>query len=247
MAPTRRDENTTAVIFRKYPDGEVIALFPEEPAQDRGGTISCYVHVGQHGEADYWHVVRHTRLADPLTDAAELSAELERIGYRLAIYRRRTTKHRSAFRAAQREGRLMGYTHYWSLSRDLTDDETAALIADVRVIVAASGVPVAGWDGRGDPTYGEDSYGLFVVALNGGCETFRLSTHKGWDFCKTRQLPYDVVVTASLIAAKDRLGSAIRLSSDGEAEDWHAGRMLASRALGKAMPPFVHEQTLDPE
>ncbi len=94
--PTR-GEDTTAVIFRKYPDGEVIALFPEEPAEVFGYSIGAYVHFGQHGAADYDYVVARTRLADPLTDrdAAELRDELERIGYRLAVYRRRTPEHRA--------------------------------------------------------------------------------------------------------------------------------------------------------
>src|SRR5271166_4262879 len=58
----------TPVIFRKYPNsrgGEVVALFPEEPASEDGRTCSCYVHVGQHGEADPSHVVATTRPATP--------------------------------------------------------------------------------------------------------------------------------------------------------------------------------------
>lgn len=134
----------------------------------------------------------------------------------------------------------MGYTHYWSLRRDLTDDEAEGIAADTRAIVEASTVPVWGWDGTGEPTYSEPNR---CFALNGGCETFAISRKEGWDFCKTRGLPYDEIVTASLLAAKARLGDAIRLSSDGDAPDWEDGRDLAFRALGHEVPRFEHERT----
>ena len=137
----------------------------------------------------------------------------------------------------------MGYTHYWSIARDLTDDEFAAVGDDVRAIVAEAPCPIAGWDGSGEPSYGPDE-----IALNGEApddyETFGLSRFAGWTFCKTRgDLPYDVVVTASLLAAKDRLGDVIRLSSDGNPEDWEAGRELAERACQRLMPRFIQEDT----
>lgn len=136
----------------------------------------------------------------------------------------------------------MGYTHYWTLTRDMTEDEIGTIAEDVRAIVAASGVPVAGPLGTGEPEYGPDE-----IALNGAdpddYETFGLSRHKGWAFCKTRgDLPYDVVVTAALLAAKDRLGDAIRLSSDGEPADWHDGRMLVAKALGRIVPPVTFDE-----
>ncbi|PJE78347.1 hypothetical protein CI610_02722 [invertebrate metagenome] len=39
------------VIFRKFPEGDVIALFPEELADSRGNILS-YQTVGQHGAAN---------------------------------------------------------------------------------------------------------------------------------------------------------------------------------------------------
>ena len=38
------------VIFRKFPEGDVIALFPEELADNRGSILS-YQAAGQHGAA----------------------------------------------------------------------------------------------------------------------------------------------------------------------------------------------------
>lgn len=40
----------TKVIFRKFPDGDVIAIFPDEVA-DPDGNLLSYMHVGQHGAA----------------------------------------------------------------------------------------------------------------------------------------------------------------------------------------------------
>lgn len=38
------------VIFRKFKEGDVVALLPECPATY--GRVVCYQHIGQHGEAD---------------------------------------------------------------------------------------------------------------------------------------------------------------------------------------------------
>lgn len=54
----------TRCVFRKFSDGEIIALFPDEPGDNRGN-VSSYMHVGQHGAADYTGVVRSTTPATP--------------------------------------------------------------------------------------------------------------------------------------------------------------------------------------
>lgn len=74
----------TITVFRKYKDGEIIALFPAEKWNRHDYTCTSYVHVGQHGAADYSHVVSKTTLATP-EEYADLKAELERIGYELDI------------------------------------------------------------------------------------------------------------------------------------------------------------------
>lgn len=61
-------------------------------------------------------------------------------------------------------------------------------------------------------------------------------------FCKTARKPYDAVVCALLIAAKDAYGDSIRVSSDGSwggvpdvtwGAEWRAGRELYMKALGQ--------------
>lgn len=73
----------------------------------------------------------------------------------------------------------------------------------------------------------------------GGCEDFVLRDHysenldnNGFSFCKTAQLPYDQVVTACLIVLSHRMGGVVKVSSDGRADDWNAGLVLAKHVLG---------------
>ena len=64
------------VVFRRWRDnGDVIALFPELPADIYGDYCDAYEHVGQHGGADYHGVIQHTKPCS-LNDAADLAAEL---------------------------------------------------------------------------------------------------------------------------------------------------------------------------
>lgn len=70
------------VVFRKFNDGQVIALFPELPCDDRGN-ITSYMHIGQHCPASRF-IVQNTKPAKP-EEYAELHAELQRIGYDLEI------------------------------------------------------------------------------------------------------------------------------------------------------------------
>lgn len=83
----QKDEFKTRVIFRKFSDNQIIALFPEVEA-DYCGNIQSYMHLGQHGAADYNHCVSITRLAKP-EEYNSLMVELESIGYSLEIRKRR--------------------------------------------------------------------------------------------------------------------------------------------------------------
>ena len=75
-----RGEIMDKTIFRVYPDGEVIALFPQISVNIGGRHCQSYLHVGQHGGADPFIVVSQTRLATP-DEYKELFLELEKIGY----------------------------------------------------------------------------------------------------------------------------------------------------------------------
>lgn len=84
-----KSEPVTPIVFRVL-EGEVIALFPFEPASmiDDGWTCTSYMHVGQHGAADP-RLVQRTRLATA-REYASLLAELtsEPYNYRVQALRR---------------------------------------------------------------------------------------------------------------------------------------------------------------
>lgn len=68
--------------FKKYPDS-VIAIFiemgyPKYTAQPH--LYMSYMHVGQHGECDYNHLLNITRKASK-KEYSDLLTELESIGY----------------------------------------------------------------------------------------------------------------------------------------------------------------------
>lgn len=65
----------TQVIFRKYKEGDVIALFPYI-IETHEGSVSCYQHVGQHGSADYDGVIKSTVPATE-EEYSDLKEELE--------------------------------------------------------------------------------------------------------------------------------------------------------------------------
>jgi hypothetical protein len=83
--PTTPDAPIT-VIFRTYPDGDVIALAPDTIANASGHCVS-YQHIGQHSAADYRHVLATTRPATE-PEIAPLLAELTAIGYAVTTRRR---------------------------------------------------------------------------------------------------------------------------------------------------------------
>ena len=84
------EETPVRVIFRvwRQKPQNVIALFPDEDFDGRGH-CSSYEHIGQHGAADFFGVLRPSRLPTP-EEYAPLQRELEQIGYRLIIRKRHT-------------------------------------------------------------------------------------------------------------------------------------------------------------
>jgi len=93
---------TDTVVFRKWRDcGDIIALFPEMPADFHGWYCDAYEHVGQHGGADYGGVIRATTPVE-LEEATDLAEELTRIGYRLRPIKRASWRHHERRRQAAR-------------------------------------------------------------------------------------------------------------------------------------------------
>lgn len=135
----------------------------------------------------------------------------------------------------------MGYTHYWYKKPVLSQAAWDAFLLDVDKLVRNSGAAVQyESDIVKPPLVGHDE-----VRFNGvggdGHETFlfdriaedaREEDGRVFDFCKTAHKPYDVLVTAILVAAKKHFGDDIRVASDGDDGDWEEGFELAARLLG---------------
>jgi hypothetical protein len=89
------------VIFRKWSDGTITALFPEIPNDHQGWSCVSYEHMGQHGGANCSRVMSATREASP-EEYKHLLRELGQIGYtRLRIVKRMTRQMLKARRAWQ--------------------------------------------------------------------------------------------------------------------------------------------------
>lgn len=83
----KRDKHETLVVFRRYPAGDILALFPTIDAGR--GLCTCYQRIGQHGDCDYSHCIKTTAPASP-AEYAELRRELEGLGYNLRVIQRYT-------------------------------------------------------------------------------------------------------------------------------------------------------------
>lgn len=70
------------VIFRKWKDGKIIALFPYL-IHNRSDIVS-YEHLGQHSAACYGGCIRETKPAKP-AEYKSLFDELTQIGYNLEV------------------------------------------------------------------------------------------------------------------------------------------------------------------
>lgn len=150
----------------------------------------------------------------------------------------------------------MGYTHYWNHRKGFTDEEWTRIVdAHVALLQAChqEGIPlsieeddsvalavtnhallaertalIADEDARLFVNgVGDDAHETFVITRQGP------SSGEGtFDFCKTRQKPYDTYVTAMLSILSSWFPEHIDASSDGDDADWEDGLMMARRCCG---------------
>ena len=85
-----KDKEVTNVIFRKWKNGDIIALFPDICEDVNGNANICrsYMCVGQHGAANYLHVIAITKLVKEPKEYESLFLELESLGYNLKVKER---------------------------------------------------------------------------------------------------------------------------------------------------------------
>jgi hypothetical protein len=139
----------------------------------------------------------------------------------------------------------MGYTHYWEFripkrtEINSVEANYQRAIKDCSKIVKtyyqANGglsgftahTPIGQYGGLKVNGKGEEGHEDFTLR-----EYFKQNLEgDAFNFCKTAQKPYDVVVVACLIVLKARLGKHFEVSSDGYSKDWEEGLNLAQRIL----------------
>lgn len=92
--------NNIPVIFRRWPDGSIIALFPSIPSDQSGIFCDSYERLGGHSGAAYEGVISRTTPASPKEyDALRRELESEPYNYQLKVYQRRTSEHLDAYLA----------------------------------------------------------------------------------------------------------------------------------------------------
>lgn len=133
----------------------------------------------------------------------------------------------------------MGYTNNWQRPTEFPAQAFAAAVRDCQALFPTIDVPLAGFDGTGDPVL-EEGHVVFNGRRPTTCEPFEISRvefdRRGravfWSFCKTEQLPYDICVKAALIIFAHHLGDAIRVGSDGSNDDWTEARRIVVERFG---------------
>jgi hypothetical protein len=155
----------------------------------------------------------------------------------------------------------MGYTHY--TYRPVKNAGSAyfygKLALDAKKLcdyANANGIRIRNGLGEGEPEFTEFSFSIngdashYVEGRDLAHETFYwagIPTHPKhregeshyFNFCKTAMKPYDAVVTAILIRAKSIYGSCVSISSDGDWQEWQAGREMYETVFGEvAECPF---------
>lgn len=127
----------------------------------------------------------------------------------------------------------MGYTHYWTINTKGNRENYNKAIKAMNTIARANKAILSGYSAYTTTK----QYG--GIKLNGKTpydhEDFIFREHitlnESFNFCKTNQKQYDVVIVACLVAAKHYLKDDITVSSDGFSEDWELGTMLANLNL----------------
>jgi hypothetical protein len=133
------------------------------------------------------------------------------------------------------------------------------LALDAKKIIAEGerdGIRIRNAYGEGEPEFNEARFAIngdashYVEGRDLAHETFcwegipsisewRKDEPETFDFCKTAYKPYDVVVTAILIRAKTIYGDCVKISSDGDWQEWQAGREMYEKVFGEiAECPF---------
>ena len=156
----------------------------------------------------------------------------------------------------------MGYTHYWNTPLKDVDQKTWDAIATDFSKVVSDPKILALLDQEEREEYsqklritsdeilfngvGELSHETFILERKFTPNSFRPEEKENFGFCKTARKPYDVCVTACLIIAHHHIekqpDNYIKVSSDGETEDWMDGIKLCEKVLDYGFEYEINSQ-----
>lgn len=131
----------------------------------------------------------------------------------------------------------MGYTHYFP-HKTVTQEVWDKIMQDcihLRRAALPKNIEIGYWDGTGTIS-GE--FGTNRIAFNGvgsdSHESFVLNreAQEDFSFCKTARKPYDLLVCACLLAYKFHSPKTIKISSDGDREDWQPACDFVTQVFG---------------
>ncbi len=129
-----------------------------------------------------------------------------------------------------------GYTHYWTWHQKPSDTELKACVDEIRRIVGVRTNILVGPDGSSSVILDTAHVDLNDIG-DDAHEPFVFPGELGFNFCKTEGKPYDAVVTACLLIARDHFPqSTLSISSDGSWTDgdWQEGTKLYASVLGRS-------------
>jgi hypothetical protein len=150
----------------------------------------------------------------------------------------------------------MGYSHFWRRPVVVSRDAWLPMQADIRRLINAFQSPLV-W-GHDEPNW-KPEVSANLIQFNGqpGFEDFSFPRFYGGRFgqapdaegrefqcCKSGGRPYDVLLTASLIGIKRRLGDLVVITSDGEDVDWEPARAFCLKVLGYGSVYHIQGRTL---
>ena len=130
----------------------------------------------------------------------------------------------------------MGYSHYWKSKggkAPVEFENGAEKFANAAKIgarlcdkVREMGIEIRGGDGHSTPVFSEGKVVFNGCADKGeSCETFSIHSDDGmWDFCKTEENPYDLLVCLMLLAFKHFFKDDFEYSSDGITREAYENR-----------------------
>lgn len=126
----------------------------------------------------------------------------------------------------------MGYTHFWYLPEGrISDDNWEEYSECVKTIVEPH---IGGCIGNLVVNEniiafaGSPAHETFSVRREQFLDSWQTKNSRVFNFCKTAQKPYDKIVTACLTKMKSVFKDDVKISSDGEADDWATGFGVAN-------------------